>query len=109
MQLPTDPKATWPPPAHKTAYTDYTLRAAWYGGDMEALANLYAAHLSNPFDRRSAFWAEQTRGERRTLVHVPIAGDLAAVSANLLFGEQPAITCEDAAAQERLDAILAES
>jgi len=109
LALPTDPKQTWPPAAHKTAYTDYALRAAWYGGDMEALANLYAAHLSNPFDRRSAFWAEQSRGERRTLLHIPMAGDIAAVSANLLFGEHPVITCEDAAAQDRLDAIIEDS
>jgi len=98
--LPDNPKTPWPPadfPAQRMG-----IRAAWYSGDMQQLANIYRGYFSNPFDGRAAFWGEQARGERRTLLHVPIAGDIASVAASLVFGEQPRITCETPQAQELL-------
>lgn len=102
--LPTDPKTPWPPKGANVH--QMRLRAAWYSGDMEALANLYGAYLSNPWDGRAAFWAQQARGERRTLVHVPLASDIASISANLLFGNQPKVSCENKPAERRLHEIV---
>lgn len=102
--LPEDPKTVWPPKDFPTQQMQ--LRAAWYSGDMEALANLYGVYLSNPWDGRASFWGQQARGERRTLLHVPLASDIASISANLVFGEQPRITCENVQTQDRLHQII---
>lgn len=82
------------------------VRSAWYSGNMETLANLYGNYFSNPFDGRAAFWAQQARGERRTILHVPLAGDIANVSANLLFGNPPKVVTVDPDAGDRLGEIL---
>lgn len=102
--LPADPKTSWPPKG--VNQHQMRLRAAWYSGDMEALANLYGAYLANPWDGRAAFWGQQARGERRTLVHVPLASDIASVSANLLFGNQPKASCGDEQTEARLQEII---
>lgn len=54
---------------------------------------------------RRYFWGTPTPpGEKRTNYHVPLAADLAAGSAALLFSQPPALTCEDdSAAQEWLE------
>jgi A118 family predicted phage portal protein len=39
-------------------------------------------------------------------LHVPIAGDIAAVSADLLYGEPPTLRVEDDTTQDRLDEIM---
>jgi A118 family predicted phage portal protein len=107
--LPNDPKQPWPPSAWQSVYNDYSLRAAWYGGDMNALANIYRRYLSNPYNRREDRFAQDSAQARRTFLHVPIASDIASVSANLLFGESPKVSVDDAAAQERLETIIVDS
>lgn len=82
------------------------VRAAWYSSDMEALANVYTAYLSNPWNGRAPFWGQQAGSERRTLLHVPLASDIAAISANLLFGNQPKVTCENPDAEARIHEII---
>jgi A118 family predicted phage portal protein len=42
-------------------------------------------------------------------VHVPIAADLAAMSAGMLFAASPEVTCEDEATQQRIDEIMQEA
>jgi hypothetical protein len=48
-------------------------------------------------------------GQQRTKLHVPTAADIAAVSADLLFGQPPSITVEDdQATQDRIDELIGE-
>lgn len=67
--------------------------------------------LGNTADPKS-FWARKSKQK----IHVPIASDIAATSSDLLFGEEPKLTCVDEsenadseaakAAQKRLEEIL---
>ena len=92
--------------------------SAWYSGDTEALRNAYSGAVGAAPRRWYRFWsriaAEPTA--QKAELHVPIAGDLAAVSGALLFGETPTIRVPQAhlpkasraakAAEERLRDIL---
>jgi hypothetical protein len=77
------PALPWQP-----VYTQYALHRAWFSGSSERLANTYASYLQGyglPFYERVA------AKERAALVHVPVAGDIARLSASLLFSEEPSI------------------
>jgi hypothetical protein len=112
----------WWSPKWQTIYNQYAVYDAWYSGDVSRLANLYAASVYNPFALETLFWARMAGQERATCYHLPIANDIAATSAALLFSEAPSITIPGAAdvtdagnpvntaakkAQDRLNAILA--
>lgn len=112
MPLPTDAQIVWPPRQWLPVYDQYRLHDAWYSGSADRLANTYASLLLNPLhptswepaassniyllyqtlNMQNAFWARVAQKERASLAHVPVAGDLAATSASLLFGEAPSIT-----------------
>jgi hypothetical protein len=47
--------------------------------------------------------------KREQRIHVPLAGDIASTSADLLFGDMPAIRCTTPATQDRLDTLLDEA
>lgn len=100
MALPIGGATKWPPANLKTVFDTYALNAAWYSGDPNQLAQTYARQTYNPFDPGAHFWARKSSSERRLTLHVPLAGDMAATSANLLFGEPPALTF---ATQQALD------
>lgn len=122
MPLPTG--GQWPP--HETALVGDRLNvwSAWYSGDPDALTAAYAGPAqpyTSPtaakfFDSHSqggtsssgtvprTFWGARTSpGEQRTKLHIPIAGDLAALSADLLFSDPPEMTVDDADTQARLE------
>lgn len=122
--LPTDPKTTWPPKALQPAFDRMRVLSAWYAGDPEELAMIHGGlHGSEhpffthgPTNRPSQyrgglvgsvarwFWGQPTpSGERRAKLHVPIAGDIATLSADLLFSEPPTVTFEDDTTQEAWD------
>lgn len=122
--LPTDPKLTWPPKALQTTFDRMRVLSAWYGGDPEELAMIHGGlHGSeHPFFTHGAtnrpsqyrgglvgsvarwFWGAPTpSGERRAKLHVPIAGDIATLSADLLFSEPPKVTFEDSTTQGEWD------
>lgn len=94
-------------------YNLYEEHAAWYSGNPVMLSNVYYARAVTPTPR-GRFWAIEMRDERRAMVHVPMAADLARVSADLLFSEAPEITIpaatennpEAQATQERLDLLI---
>ncbi|MGW2706963.1 hypothetical protein [Streptomyces sp. NPDC001340] len=103
----------WPPPELADVFGQQEIWSAWYAGTPEGLTDAY---LNAPNDRPSArrkgflarlgrwFWGQPTpMGERPAKLHVPLAGAIAATSANLLFGAPLNITVEDEATQERLD------
>lgn len=129
MPLPTN--QNWPPESWRKIYAVYAEHAAWYGGDLDVLANLYAYQAMGPYAGGSSSQhsfesvsgasrtANGVREEVRDLIHVPAAADLAATSSAMLFGEHPKIKIAEAheenapadaiAAQDTLDAILRET
>ncbi|MEU7163132.1 phage portal protein [Streptomyces morookaense] len=77
---------------------------AWYSGDRKRLADVYR-HQQRREDGRRRLWARhrhQQPGKPDGRVHIPLAGDIAATSADLLFSEPPAFTVADTATQDRL-------
>lgn len=113
MPLPAD-GAAWPPiaPEVRTALEDW---AAWYSANPDKIADRYywrstrvGQYGQQPINRPSQyrrgivgmlarfFWGEPTPwGEKRTKLHVPLAGDLARTSAALLFSEPPTLKAPD--------------
>ncbi|HPZ86432.1 MAG TPA: phage portal protein [Bacillota bacterium] len=81
------PGSEWPPKAWRYWYQKFHEYALWYGGDPELLAQYYSSLY--PDTASGKFWAQCELEERRTMLHVPIAGDIAATNAALLFGEPP--------------------
>jgi A118 family predicted phage portal protein len=118
MPLPTR-NVAWPPPYLKPALDAMHTWDTWWGGDPDRLEALYsggqgggpdpkAIQFSSGMMGRIARWwwgTPTAPGERRTKLHVPIAGDLCGGSADLLFSEPPKFTVEHEATQERLDAL----
>lgn len=128
----------WPPPSTRKARQLYRRWGAWYSGEPEELAKVYedmpaiagadvpagnpagGARFSSAIARgiQRMFWGAppstgQTRGHK---LHIPLAGDIATTSSDLLFGEPPTFGIpKDAGAaggpktQARLDEILIES
>jgi len=115
MPLPTA-KQEWPPEEWRGVFDKYAEWAAWYSSDPTRLASVYSGLVYTPTPR-GRFWAKEVKEERQTMLHVPIAADMATVSADLLFAEEPDIRISEAheedaqegakEAQDRLDEILA--
>ncbi|MFE2353463.1 phage portal protein [Streptomyces parvulus] len=118
MPLPTG-NIPWPPPHLKPALDAMHTWDTWWSGDPDRLEDLYGGGTTGGIDPKPAqysggvrgalarwWWGTPTgEGERRTKVHVPLAGDLCAGSADLLFSEPPKFTVDDDATTKRLDAL----
>ncbi|WEH40789.1 phage portal protein [Streptomyces sp. AM 2-1-1] len=117
MPLPTG-NVPWPPPKLSPALTAMNTWDTWWAGDPDRLESLYGGgtgggapdpkglqFAGGAIGRLARWWwgTPTAQGERRTKIHVPIAGDICAGSADLLFSEPPKFTLENAASQERLD------
>ncbi|MGW2932951.1 phage portal protein [Streptomyces sp. NPDC001156] len=114
----------WPPADLRCVYDKLAVWSAWYSGDPDELSGVYGG--SQSYDTSGFFaserggfrarvsralqrfwWGERVPpGERRTKLHVPIAGDIASISADLLFSEPPALKAEDDATHKRLDELI---
>lgn len=124
MALPDD-NPVWPPPATHKPNQLYRSAGAWYSGDPDQLTALYrggGAPGLDPkgYDRPSQhaggivgrvarwFWGSPPprNALRDSRLHVPIAGDIAATSADLLMSEPPEFTLSDQTTQERLEYLL---
>lgn len=98
--------APWPPISIQPVYSKMNEWAAWYSGEPQRIIDVYAGQSATaggaiPWWR---FWrraAAQRDGSQRALLHVPIASDLAAVSAALLFGESPRFRIKEAHEDEQ--------
>ena len=106
MALPEN-DAPWPPPEWAPVYAAMRVDDAWYSGDKRRLAQLYKVNPQPAarrivWDRRSV---DHAPGRDRRL-HVPLPGDIAATSADLLFADMPAITVDDTPTQDRLTELL---
>lgn len=111
MPLPSG-ETSWPPPRHREVLSDLSEWAAWYSGDPIQLSGVYGYRADQSASRRITggytslaqrmrFWGR--RGEdspaSRSRLHVPVAGDIAASSADLLFGEEPTLMIPEASEQ----------
>ncbi|MGW6455021.1 phage portal protein [Streptomyces sp. NPDC055078] len=117
MPLP-DHDMTWPPidPVVQTTLADHD---AWYSADPDRLEQRYAGRgqreqVNRPAQHRGGvvgmlarwFWGQPTpEGEKRSKLHIPLAGDIARTSSGLLFSEPPALIGANEATQTRLDAM----
>jgi hypothetical protein len=86
----------WPPPDIAPYCRDQRAWAAWWSGDRDKLAeHTDGGGLSN----RRRFWARRRPTGDAThataQLHAPLAADIAATSADLLFGEPPDLLIPD--------------
>lgn len=98
----------WPPAERVNAYERFGPWAAWYSADPEKLAAAYSGSLSTLDDPKQLsspssmlalrntdrfFWGYRPPAEghamRRARLHIPAPGDMAAASADLVYGEVP--------------------
>jgi SPP1 Gp6-like portal protein len=127
MPLPA-PNETWPPKHLERVYCDLARWSAWFSGDPDELSRVYGGdyrplgrgweHDNGSWSARGGlvgalnrwFWGERVSpGEKRTKLHVPLAAEIAQVSADLLFGQPPSFLAKkDETAQERLDDLLSD-
>lgn len=85
------------PPIH-WLWQEYKRAAAWYSGDPKRLRS------EGDGDSHS-FW----KSSEDIKVHVPLAADLAAMSAAMIFATSPEVTCEHEPTQQRMDEIMQEA
>lgn len=109
MSLPEN-GAPWPPPAMAKPYAEMREDDAWYSGDRYRLARLYERAPRHEARRR--LWGrrpfEDTHSPRENRLHIPLPGDIARTSADMLFADMPAVTVDDEATQQRVDTLLEE-
>lgn len=107
MPLP-EPKTPWPPPMYTEHTRNVTAWSAWWSGDPDELADHYGGTVDRTTEgswssRRTGlgglacaaqrmFWGQRTSsGEQRSKPHMPLAQEIAQVSADLLFGAPPSV------------------
>lgn len=80
-----------PFPPIRWLWRDYRRAAAWYSGDPKRLRR-----------EGGSFW----QGDEDIRLHVPIAADIAAMSAALIFAQSPEIRCDHPETQRRIEEIF---
>ncbi|MFE5673850.1 phage capsid protein [Streptomyces erythrochromogenes] len=108
MTLP-DTGAPWPPPQWAPIYDRIRVDDAWYSGDRARLARVHGDQEQEPARRR--LWGRREQpapGRRDHRLHVPLPGDIATTSADLLFADMPSIRTGDTATQDRIEQLLDE-
>ena len=126
MPLP-DGGGPWPPRNLDLVTARLDVWSTWYTGDPDRLSLLYGGSLAGDPARpigapeinlrgwrgwlsrlaQRWFWGTQTPdNEKRTKLHLPLAGDIAATSADLLFSEPPTLKVDDDATQQALDDLI---
>lgn len=101
MPLPTDDIA-WPPKQWAPVQADMDEAAAWYAGDPTGLAKYYGNQTRADADTRRSiadrirFWTGNDDNPTKQRLHLPVAADIAAAAADLLFGETPSLKIPEA-------------
>ena len=102
MPLPAD-DTSWPPPQAQDRYARFPKLSAWYSGDPDKLASAYTGsavsqtvgqdgivrRVANAI--RATFWGTTLSAEVSTKRHLPVAQDIATLSADLLFSDPPTV------------------
>lgn len=129
--LPSDPQTIWPPSGWDPVAQAQRLWSAWFSGSPDQLAFAYQGLGGNSPTGRAFFRSSGERGssqrfgqastvygsiqryfwgqiipagEKRAKIHVPLAGDIASMSADLIYAKRPRLEgATDAATQEWLD------
>ena len=125
----------WPPAQYNPIAFQHRIWSAWLSGESDRLSWVYynlgqdspAARsyfattgepglpMPRPGQYRGGlqgsiartFWGQPVPpGEKRVKYHIPLAGDVAATSADLLFSRQPAITAESRGNQAALEQLM---
>jgi hypothetical protein len=119
----------FPPAPYDAAFKQIAIYDAWYSGDMNALPEVAGSptHLHRGVPHSggiqgkvsAGIFGTPTSGQNQSTLHIPVAGDLAQLSADLLFAESPSIVLpgsrdtkdaeaqpERVTAQERLEKIV---
>lgn len=91
----------WPPKEFKPFFEQADLYDGWYAGDVERLSSTYRhtpithrAQLNGGIvgaATRAWLGKPQASGETRSRLHIPLAADIATLSADYLFGEAPRV------------------
>lgn len=107
----------WPPATFGRVTSKLAEWDAWYSGDPDSLAAVYGARTATGRVQqvggvvgmfRRLWWGRQvdTAADRRDSLHLPVAADLARVSADLLYSDPPHIVIpsgtDDKATADRL-------
>ncbi|MEU2111833.1 phage portal protein [Streptomyces sp. NPDC019507] len=96
----------WPPPHMAPALASMEIDDAWYSGDRDRIRKAHQPRADTTANGRRflRFWERPKRLDTADYsLHVPLAGDIATTSADLLFSEPPTLTVETEATQKRLD------
>lgn len=94
-----NPQQTWPPDEWGAVYERYREWSAWYSGDPIQISEALSGKVYSPTEQ-GRFWAKEIKDERKVMIHVPLAGELATTSSNFLFSETPAITIPGLTAED---------
>lgn len=121
--------ADWPPKHIDPAFQLMAIHDAWWVGQADELASVYSSdqwrnHRAQyaggivGFGARLWWGKPQANGESRVKLHLPLAADIATMSADLLFSEPPRVVLKDAskiqsdgtviksAEQEQIEAVV---
>lgn len=105
MPLP-ETDTPWPPPQMARALASMAIDDAWYSGDRDRIRKIHQPGTDREAStgRRLRFWERPRRLDTPDhSLHVPLAGDIATTSADLLFSEPPTLTVENLDTQKRLE------
>lgn len=126
MPLPRENTA-WPPASHADIFSAMETWDAWYAGDPERLARTYGSQAATETPTRPSqfsgglvgkasrfFWGRPIAPDQRsTNLHIPLASDIAAASADLLYSDPPTFSVdspdESGRVQGRLEAYMEEA
>jgi A118 family predicted phage portal protein len=107
VALPTNPKTPWPPPAMVPVLQEVRDLGAWYSNDWARIRSVsIPSTLGHVFEGARTAREQSASNSTRSQLVVPMAGDVARTSADLLFSETPVFTCESKGAQDRLNTVL---
>jgi A118 family predicted phage portal protein len=115
MPLPSDSRTPWPPVEVALYVDEWNEHSSWYSGDPGKLLNFYGTgdvKARRRRNRRAAqFWGQDVTSmaaARRNMLHIPMPADVAATSADFLFGEPLDFEVPEAAETEEGQANAAE-
>jgi hypothetical protein len=114
------PNEVWPPKPLEYVFSDLARWSAWFSGSADELSRVYGGAEDHRIRQTWTasgglvgavtrfFWGKRpSPGEQHTKLHVPVAAEIAQVSADLIFGQPPTVlVADDDVTQARLDELI---